>query len=279
VVVNINLTTNLLLDATPSDYYVRKFEVLTTNSYDVYDAAFSSSIYPKTQTNELGVSNKTWLCNFVRDVDLGIYTSHRGGQVSDIYFSIIKRSGQNTFDWSNVTAHWDFDRRIANYGNSLETISTRVNGGVGSIAKANVGDTYFGDFVEFNRDEIREYVISEVIHRFSTNDNPNGNGYYYTPFRRIPIRVFSDLIEVATPEDNIFGLPGDFITKPNGNIEWRDLLTPGYFEDGVNGVDYPFLNGANYIYINHTLYVRRQVPPNAQINQSGVVVIDPEIIC
>ncbi len=274
-------TVNLLyriMNGTPSDYYTRNFEVITTNSYDIYETAFSRNIYPKTIVNELGVSNKVWMCNFTRDIDLGIYTNHRGGPVSEIYFTIIKRAGENTFDWSTVTSHWDFNRRIADSTNAIETISSRVVGSVGDIKKKDIGDRYVGDFVEYNRKEIIETVLSKSIHRFSTADNPNGNGYYYDPFKQVPIRKYSEIIEKAVPEDNVVGIPGDYEIRPNGDKEWRDLLTPGYIENGSNGVDYPFLNGAHYIYLNHTVYVRRQIP-FVELVQDGLVTVDPNIVC
>ena len=56
------------------------------------------------------------------------------------------------------------------------------------------------------------------------------------------------------------------MTYIDNSIAWRDLLTVGYFEEGVNGVDYPFDNGSHYFYFNHNLFIRRQVPPTS-INQ------------
>ena len=67
-------------------------------------------------------------------------------------------------------------------------------------------------------------------------------------------------------------IPDNYETYPDGSIAWRDLLTIGYFEEGVNGVDYPFVNGAHYFYFNHNLYIRRQTPP-ILINQDDARVI------
>jgi hypothetical protein len=267
------------MDGTPSDYYARKFTVLTVNDYDIHKAAYGYDIYPETRINELGISNETWLFELLKDVDLGPLVDHRGGPISEIYFSTIKRAGQNTYNWSNVTAHWEFDKTLADYNNSLENISLNNPNGVGTIQKPFIGDEYYGDFVEYNRKEIREKLITPIIHRFSIQYNPSKDGYYYQPFTKVNIRDYSNEIEVAKPEDNVEGIPGNYELRPNGDKEWRDLLTPGFFEDETTGVDYPFLNGAHYIFINHFIYVRRQIPPTDPVNREGIITIDPTPIC
>jgi hypothetical protein len=67
-------------------------------------------------------------------------------------------------------------------------------------------------------------------------------------------------------------VPGNYVTYQDGSIAWRDLLTIGFFEEGFNGVDYPFNNGSNYFYFNHNLYVRRQSPtPKIDNNNDDLV--------
>ena len=134
------------------------------------------------------------------------------------------------------------------------------------------GSLYVGDFIDYNSKEIKERTISEVIHRFGLQSNPNGEGYYYKPFKKLDIRRYSDIIETAEAGEIVIDIPGNYVTYPDGSYSWRDLLTIGYFEEGVNGVDYPFVNGSHYFYFNHNLYVRRQTPPTL-INQDGVRII------
>ena len=69
---------------------------------------------------------------------------------------------------------------------------------------------------------------------------------------------FSELIEEAIVDVPTSGIPGDSEKLPNGNIIWRDLLEPGFIENGDNGVDYPFLNGSSYIYTNKKIFIKRQ---------------------
>jgi len=274
------------LDGTPSEYYIRKFEVLTSNQYEVYPAAFSSNIYSDVSDITLGSVNGTWLFQFNQDVNTQRLVTNTNGSVTEFYYTITKRSGTNPYNWSDVVADWDFNFSTTNTTNGIETISKNNPTGIGSIEKysgrtesidanGNIqitqGSLYVGDFIDYNSALIQEITIAEVIHRFGVNTNPNGEGYYYKPFKKLEVRKYSNNIEVAGPNEIIIDVPQNYVTYADGSIAWRDILTIGYYEEGTNGVDYPFLNGANYLYFNHNLYIRRQTPPPATlINQTGV---------
>ena len=85
------------------------------------------------------------------------------------------------------------------------------------------------------------------------------------------IKKYSTVIETAGPTEIIIDVPENYVTYADGSIAWKDLLTIGYFEEGKNGVAYPFLNGAHYFYFSNNLYVRTQIPnPASVINQGGI---------
>jgi hypothetical protein len=311
------------MDGTPSDYYVRYFELLTGNDYEMYPASYGSSIYPETSYNEFGISNGTWLFHLNKDLNTGGLISHRNGIVNELQVCMLKRSGSLPYDWSDVTSHWDFNYRIANTttgvpngidATRLELVSKNVNGGVGTIEKGlrrtltTVGSKYIGDISEYNRKEVKERVITDVIFRFGirsgiinnnntlvagtisenpdlidgteteTTANSNLEGYYYKPFKKVEVRKFSNYIENADPEDNVVGIPADFELYSDGSMAWRDLLQDGFIEESTNGVDWPFLNGRHHIYLNHCVYVRRQ-SPYVVIDQSGIITINPKNAC
>lgn len=276
------------LDATPSEYYVRKFEVITSNQYSVYPCTYSSNIYPDVSDITLGTVNNTWLFQFDQDVDIQNLITNRNGPISEVYYTVTKRAGKNPFEWSHVTADWDFNYQTidTNYlsGNAIELISEYNVNGIGTIEKSTPrietinlsgdvittpGSKYIGDFIDYNSAELLERPVSDIVHRFGNNANANGNGYYYKPFKKLTLRKYSLDIETAESDDNIVNIPGNYETYSDGSIAWRDLLTEGYFEEGYNGVDYPFLNTAHYIYFNYNLYVRTQLPVEI-IDQSGV---------
>jgi len=251
-------TTFRVLDGTPSEYYIREYEVISTNDYETYETGFSSNIFPNTLKNSLGVANRTYSFQFNKDVNTTNLTSNRGGKITELYLGFIKRSGQNTYDWSNVGSQWEDNIKPNQNVTPLETISVRTPGGVGSVEKLNYGDKYIGDFVEFNRLNLNENIISEIVHFFRPNNNPSNN-YYYKPFKKLQIRVYSDNIETVTTEETVINLPGDVVPYPNGDLVWKDILSVGFYENGV-GVDYPFINNSHYIHSNTYLYIRVQTP-------------------
>jgi hypothetical protein len=278
---NINRPRFRSLDGTPSEYYVRKYKVLTTNDYDVYKCAFSTSIYPKTIVNELGISNDTWLFHFNKDINVGELLDHNNKPITELYLGLIKRAGQNSFSWSKVVAGWDFNRELINTINGLETISNFVSGGVGTIEKPNELFDYVGDYVEYNKTEIEEKIVSKIVHRFGKITDPNGEGYYLEPFKKMRIMVFSNIIETSSIDEPTEGIPNYAETYPDGTIAWRDLLFIGYLEpENNNGVDYPFVNGKHYFHGNYNFYIRRQlVPVDKIIDQDDVKISKIQDVC
>jgi len=103
-------------------------------------------------------------------------------------------------------------------------------------------------------------------------------GYYYKSFKSLDIKKFSNFIEKADPEDTIEGIPADYELYPNGSKGWRDLLSDGFIEEGTNGVNWPFLNGRHYIYMNNNLYIRRQ-NPYIVIDQRTIITANPKDTC
>jgi hypothetical protein len=275
------------LDGTPSEYYVRYFEVLTSNDYEVYKCAFSSNIYSNISDPLVGTANNTWAFQFNKDINVTNLKDSRNGPITQLYYTIIKRAGLKTYPWSDVVADWDFNYKYTTLNNGIETISKINPNGIGTVEKKNPrienldqngelvvtdGDRYVGEFVEFNRLELIERPVADVIHRFGLNSSPNNEGYYYKPFKDLQIRVYSTQIEKADSNVLFVDVPGNYVTYQDGSIAWRDLLTIGFFEEGFNGVDYPFNNGSNYFYFNHNLYVRRQSPtPKIDNNNDDLV--------
>lgn len=257
------------LDGTPSEYYVRKYKVLSTNEYDIYNCAFSSSIYPKTIVNELGIANDTWLYHYNKDFNLGPLLDHNNKPLTELYLGFIKRAGQNTYPWSDVVADWEFNYESVNNSSNIETISKYNSGGVGTIEKPDENFYYIGDYAEYNSIEIEEKIISKIIHRFGRFDFPNDEGYYLNPFKRLEIMNFSNTIEFSDLFESTEGIPNYAEVYLNGDIAWRDFLPIGFIEpDNSVGVDYPFVNGRHYFYGNYNFFIRRQFNPFKEDNET-----------
>lgn len=264
------------LDGTPSEYYMREFSIISVNDYEVYKGGFSSSIYSDTSDHKIGTANDTWLFHFNNDINLANLISHKDGFVDELYFCMMKRAGEKNYNFTDVTSHWDFKVKEGNLSNKIQTISNRVIGSLGTIKSGN----YIADIVEYNRYEIMEKVISKVNFRFTTDVTNDENGYYYDPFRRLYTRRFSINRETYPNKDEIEGVSSNYEIYPDNSIGWRDLLPNGVFEDGDNGVDYPFVNNRHYIYDNFIFYIRQQQPiPDEIIDQDSVITIDANFRC
>ena len=121
------------------------------------------------------------------------------------------------------------------------------------------GTTYRGAFVEYNPFELKERIISEIQHSLQFNrdamyEYPGGSSdyiksiYKYKPHNRIPIRKLSTTVSY---EDSLFTTPPyATYSLSEGTFRWRPILPLDYFEDGDNGVNYPYLNDAHYPYLN-----------------------------
>jgi hypothetical protein len=270
---NLNNTSLNLLIGKPSEYYVRKLSVLTTNDYHTHNCGYSENIYPN-NFNELdNTANADFLFEFTKTLNLDII-DYRNVELSDIYLIVLKRSGQNTYNWSNVTAIWDFNKIFSTTNNSIETVSRRVNNNIGTIEKINVNDEYVMDFVELNTISLEETVLSKVYFRFSNHSVNNGNseGYYYNPYFNIKIRDFSETY-INTTIDNIVDIEENkyWIYKYNDtDIIIKKLLDITEIELLERGVDYPFKNGCHYLYNNFTIYFRRQLPSSILIGEEFI---------
>jgi len=164
---------------------------------------------------------------------------------------------------------------------------------VGSFYYENIDesdDIFDGDIVEYNENELLERRLEVIYHRINTVyrerlneiDNTKENkteGYIYSPFNLIQIREFANFINpvvnlqsiidkynITNPTDLVklrksFRIP-DYATEISPNVfKWRDLLEIGEIDSTGNGVDYPFEDGAHYLYLDKRFYFQRQDPP------------------
>jgi hypothetical protein len=275
-------TTNLdvfyrILDGVPSEYYFRKFKVMTElNDYEVYKAAYSKNIF------NYGYGNNINLFHFDRDIDVSGLIDNLGRPISRLYLTITRRAGSASVvnggfgGWGTVTSLMEENRTVLPSSDTspyiLDVLSFWQNTDPltsGTISKPLVGDSYFGDFAEYNSFNLEEKILSNVINRFSVpRVDPNdvtiydggvGEGYYYKQHNEIRIKEFSKSIETTKNEPNEL-FPSWAQINNDGTVSWRDLLSIGFFEEGTLGVDYPFVNGCHYLYDNYSIYIRRQKP-------------------
>ena len=225
-----------------------------------------SRISQKTSSNAYNVT-----VNY--DFDFYDILDNQKRPLNKIYLTIINKgySGyfNRPFNGVGLKQGWEFN--LSNSSNSYwsdNNVNSNTNIQVSSYTKTSgVTKTFYynldlkkddvvdGDFCEWNDYEQIERVVSPYYQKmkynqdvFRTTPPPNTNapGFYYTPHNEMTIRVFSDYIEsgdVAFIEQ----VPSwSYFSNSDQQFRWRDLYTYGFIDNLGRGVDYPFLNGAQY---------------------------------
>jgi len=281
-----------------SKYYLRLFKKITTvnininngiiesDDYEIYQAAFSQTIF------------NDEVCQFVfnEDIDVSNIVDNLGRPISEMFLTVVKTRDNNFFtpiqaglDCGKVSGIFDYYPSIPDIRQLRDGPQTGLDPQYRDspnplTANVNINDQFFyGDLVEYNDYELIEHTLGVVGHRFNTENRisngitigcgfssgakciagPRHEGYFYYPHHRIKIRDYSTYIEQGNA--NTVGIP-DYATNLNdgnnneGRWIWRDLLDIGVNDGQQETLNYPFLNGAHYMYQNYCFPVRRQDP-------------------
>lgn len=296
----------------PSQYYVRRYKSLTVDykDYDLYPAAYGVSYF----------NDDVAAFNFKKDIDVKGLVDNLGRPLSQLYLSIIKNDRDsdptsiNTQYWNSVLNETSLSSTITTNSDGSTRFWTTISAGYDLENDVNVnynirsyGDTNYlpstyyetidesdetfdGDIVEYNENELFERSLEAIYHRVNTIYREYLNaikpeyenkkeGYIYNPFNTIQIREFANYINPVVNLQSIidkfnittlsevtelrksFQIP-DYATEISPNVyKWRDLLDIGFIDSSGGGVDYPFESGAHYIYLDKTFYFQRQDPP------------------
>lgn len=267
-----------------SKYYFRIFTPITeTKDYELYNLAYSTTIFGDKVGQIIFNGDK----NGNSDVKIGGLKDNLGRPISEMYFTAIKgkkygdksfskiKSGINIPLIGGITDYKDVPdiRRIHNVSSHVPESHIPLETDIDDF-----NSSFYGDVVEYNRLYLKETVLAEVNHRFNTINRdskekiylentgnfdmgPRPEGYMYKPHHKITIKQFSSYIEQG--DETTYNIPDYATPIGNNRYIWRDILPLG-FNDGSheNTLDYPFTNGAHYIYSNILLNVRRQDPFN-----------------
>lgn len=278
---------NRLVGGQESEYYMRLFrKVKTVNTninngtiedddYEIYPTAFAQTVY------------RDEVCQFAvnEDIDVGDLVDNLGRPLSELYLTTIKTTDSI---FTPIQAGLEIGLVEGSEDPSIPDIR-RLHENVGAVgvnpqqnpflspaplnANVNIVQPYFyGDAVDYNRFELIEYTIGRVGHRFNTtnraqvldpllNNLPKGprlEGYFYYPHHKMKIRDFSNYVEQG--DVNTYGIPDYAEDLGDGRWLWRDLLDIGLNDGQYETLNYPFLNGAHYLYQNFCFPVRRQDP-------------------
>ena len=275
---------------TMSTYYVRRNKILTNvNDSQLIKAGFEQNIFNSKVKSEPAVltpnnlartsvkeGGQAYTLSFNDDIDITELIDNQKRPLSELFFTTIWKG---SFGWTNpLKQGYEFNLPLYNgipspwwdvaNTNSNTTIPTGTfisqtippQGPFSFQQNLNIGDIIDGDYCEYNGYDQTERVISNLKHKFTFNNlfftldtiAPQNNqfGYYYRPHNPIVIRRFSDYIEEGS-SDNVVGIPNyAFYSNLSNSFRWRDLYPYGYIDaDGI-GVDYPFMNGKQYPFVN-----------------------------
>jgi hypothetical protein len=211
------------------------------------------------------------------DVNLKGIIDNQKRPISELFLTIINKGYSGYFNNPNhgvgIKQGWEFnlgkttnswwDSNTEGSNTNIPVSSYILTSGVTQTFYYNndlkIGDVVDGDFCEWNDYEQIERVVSPYYQKikynqlvFQTSDanDTNSPGYYYEPHHPMTIRVFSDYIETGDV-GFVDEIPSwSYYSSSDQQFRWRDLYTYGFIDNLGRGVDYPFLNGAQYPYEN-----------------------------
>ena len=261
----------------------RKFEYSSITPNNI------SRVSQKTSSNSYTVTTK-------RDLELSLLLDNQKRPISELFLTIINHGYSGYFNkpnnnvglkqgWlfnvtSDINPWWDSNNVDSNSNIPVSSYTKTVSGVTKTFyynQPLKIGDVIDGDICEWNEYYQTERVISNYYQKIVFNqDNfqtvsagtTNIPGYYYKPHQPMTLRVFSDYIE--TGDINfVDGVPSwSYFSNTDQSFRWRDLYSYGFIDNLERGVDYPFLNNAQYPF-KDTIF--RVTPDNFDFNLNSIL--------
>ena len=286
------------LTGTTSTYYVRKHKTLTDiGDYILDNVGFENPIFEHERKllieNSNGVNDvvvernrpEAVLFDFKEPLVLSGLTNNLGFTPTEVYVTTIYRNGNGYFDYPpKVGYKFNFhDTWVDEHFDGNASKETNISGVTFSHsgytftsgATLPIGSELVGAFVEYNKKELRERVISETFHKiynpiaifdygqtdhtiYSGATNTNPIGLYYQAHHKIKLRELSPYLETAKT-NQIYNLPENTVYDKDENVwRWRDLYTHGYIDPDGFGTNFPYVNNIHYIKNEINLYLRNE---------------------
>ena len=287
------------ISGTTSTYYVHKHKTLTgVCDYIMDKAGFETPIFEDEKKlileNSAGENDmlvernrpESIIFDFKEPFVLTGLKNNLDFTPSEIYLTTIFRNGSGYFEYPpkngykfNFHNYWidDHFSGTTSVESTIPYTTGTKNGVTFTYGEPLPIDTVLtGAFVEYNRKELKERIISESVHKISNpttifDHNQDQNvtnfsgatannkmGLIYQPHYRIKLRQLSNYIETSNTK-NIEGLPENAEYFEDQKIwRWRDVYDHGYVDEDGNGTDYPFVNGQHYVMSNINFYFRNE---------------------
>lgn len=145
----------------------------------------------------------------------------------------------------------------------IQVVSDHYVDGIGTyIDYSDINNFLYHSLVEYSDETLIETEINTIEHTFLCNIDdvqPNHIRFGFNPFFHIPVRKFSNNID---ERDIYFGIPEYAVySEKYQTYRWRHLLEIGYFETGENGIDFPYMNDAFYVFSRIILNIKNYSSP------------------
>ena len=158
------------------------------------------------------------------------------------------------------------------------TFTRTVSGGTFTFTGGTelpLGTILNGAFIEYNKSELKERVISETFHKFSNPTNvfdyhqtdsnyysgatsTNKTGLFYQPHYRIKLRQLSPYVETSNTSE-VYGLPQNAKYFEDEKLwKWHDLYDHGFIDPDGFGTNFPFMNNIHYVKNDINFYLRNE---------------------
>jgi hypothetical protein len=281
-----------------STYYVRKHKTLSdTGDYILDNVGFENPIFEHERKIILENSNgdndilvernrpESVLFDFKEPLTLSGIKNNLGFTPTEVFVTTIFRNGNGYFDYPpkvgykfNFHDSWideHFDGDISKETNLSGRTFTKSGYTFTSGVELPIGSELVGDFVEYNKKELKERVISGTFHKiynptelfdygqtddtiYSGATETNPIGLYYQAHHRVKLRELSPYLETAKT-NQIYNLPENTVYDSDENVwRWRDLYTHGYIDPDGIGTNFPYVNNIHYIKNEINLYLRNE---------------------
>ena len=241
-------------------------KVATKEDSQSYNVSFNGSI---DLTNIIDNQGRPVTELFVTTINRG-YFGYFNPRISSTNTSLkqgweFNLENQTDTWWENTNTDALVNLQLETYSKTYITNTTSTTLDFFYNTNYNVGDLIDGDLCEWNDITQKETVLSEIYHKLNFNPSTfniggsitNPFGYYYRPFYKIQLRVYSDYVEsgdATSTEDAPFY---SYYSRNNNTFIWRDLYTFGFIDADGNGVNYPYMNNRHYPYEN---FIFRIIP-------------------
>lgn len=283
---------------TLSKYYIHKHKTLTDGlSYIMDNIGFESPLFEDEKKilfeNSAGENDvivernrmESVLYDFKDPINIKNLKNNLGYKPTEIYLTTIFKNGNGYFNYPpKVGYRFNFhDSWIDNHFDgekSLETTILKENFTVNNKTFTRglplPKDTILnGSYVEYNKSEIKERIISGTYHKltnstdifdYGQNDSSkysgatetNQVGLYYEVHHKIKLREIGPTVITLNTKD-YQNLPESSVyDSQDGSWSWRNIYKHGYVDENNNGTTFPFYNGMHYVKTDINLYLRNE---------------------